>query len=329
MSEYEKFDNDPRKKSSNKLTKFLTVRRKPTEQRLEIMKMIPSYSRASPYHRIQDFNAKTKAVCLNTDLTMFLDQCKVLIVGDANCGKSKLVRRFSASTFDDDYKPTVGVVLEQKYFEVLENGYNVGLWDVPGEEKFRQIFQSYYKNANVIVVVFDLTRPSTLLGAARWMREALAANMSSDPLRFLVGTKSDLLSKRALESLEAHASLMAQELDTEFHAVSSKDGSEVNNLFKRIAALAFENSVEKLIRPPDYNAVKNNISSEFECNFFRVRFFHASSDSFRWRKGRKKKMMIMKFQHIFYCFFLLTDLGVFRKEEKSSKNFWMWLSSCL
>lgn len=265
MSEYEKFDSDNRKRASNKLTKFLTVRKKSNDQKFEIMKMIPSYSSASPYHRIQDFNAKTKAVCLNTDLTMFLDQCKVVVVGDANCGKSTLIKRFSASTFDEDYKPTIGVVLEQKYFDVLENGYNVGLWDVPGEEKFRQLFQSYYKNSNVIVVVFDLTRPSTLLSAARWMRDTLAANMSSDPLRFLVGTKSDLLSKRALESLEAHASLMAHELDAEFFAVSAKDGSEVNNLFRRIASLAFENSIQKLIRPPDYNTVKNNISSE--CSF--------------------------------------------------------------
>lgn len=281
MSEYEKFDYENRKRSSNKITKFLTVRRK-HEQSFEIMKMIPSYSLASPYHSIQDFNAKTKAVCRNTDLTMFLDQCKVVIVGDANCGKSTLVKRFSSSTYDEDYKPTIGVVLEQKYFEVLENGYNVGLWDVPGEEKFRQLFQSYYKNSNVIVVVFDLTRPSTLLNSARWMRDTLAANMSSDPLRFLVGTKSDLLSKRALESLEAHASLMAQELDAEFFAVSSKDGSEVNNLFKRIASLAFENSIQKLIRPPDYNAVKNNISSEYSSSF------HASSAPSGGVKSHKK-----------------------------------------
>lgn len=279
MSEYEKFDYENRKRSSNKITKFLTVRRKTNDQRFEIMKMIPSYSSASPYHRIQDFNAKTKAVCRNTDLTMFLDQCKVIIVGDANCGKSTLVKRFSTSTFDEDYKPTIGVVLEQKYFNVLENGYNVGLWDVPGEEKFRQLFQSYYKNSNVIVVVFDLTRPSTLLNSARWMRDTLEANMSSDPLRFLVGTKSDLLSKRALDSLEAHASCMAQELDAEFFAVSSKDGSEVNNLFKRITSLAFENSVQKLIRPPDYNTVKNNISSEYSSSFTHHRLLPVEVES--------------------------------------------------
>lgn len=268
MSEYVKFDFESKRKSS-RLTKFLTVRKRSNDHRFEIMKMVPSYSSSSPYNRIQDFNNKTKAVCLNTDLTMFLDQCKVVIVGDANCGKSTLIKRFTTSTFDENYRPTIGVVLEQKYFDVLENGYNVGFWDMPGEEKFRQIFQSYYKNSNVIVVVFDLTRPSTLMNAACWMRDTLAANMSTDPIRFLVGTKSDLLSKRALESLEAHASLVAQELDAEFCAVSAKDGSEVNNLFKRITALAFENSIQKLIRPPDYHTHKNNISSEFFKNFSR------------------------------------------------------------
>jgi small GTP-binding protein len=289
MSEYTKFDFESKRNRGSRLTKFLTVRnrRSSDDQRFEIMKMVPSYSNISPYNRIQDFNNKTKAVCLNTDLTMFLDECKVVIVGDANCGKSSLIKRFTTSKFEENYRPTIGVVLEQKYFDVLENGYNVGFWDMPGEEKFRQIFQSYYKNSNVIVVVFDLTRPSTLMNAARWMRDTLAANMSTDPIRFLVGTKSDLLSKRALDSLEAHASLVAQELDAEFCAVSAKDGSEVNNLFKRITSLSFENSVQKLIRPPDYHAHKNNISSEFLKNFSRFIAFPVLNNN--------KKLKIMNF----------------------------------
>lgn len=107
-----------------------------------------------------------------------------------------------------------------------------------------------------------MTRPTTLVNATKWMREALAANIKTDPIRFLVGTKKDLLSKQALEGLETHANFIAQELDAEFVSVSSKEGSEVNNLFKRFTALAFESSVQKLMRPPDYHAVKNNISSE-------------------------------------------------------------------
>lgn len=94
------------------------------------------------------------------------------------------------------------------------------------------------------------------------MKETLRANLQTDPIRFLVGTKSDLLSKRAQEGLEIHANLIAQELDAEYFSISSKEGTEVNELFKRFTALAFENSVQKLIKPPDYYTVKNNLSSE-------------------------------------------------------------------
>lgn len=264
MSKYESFDNYSRK-GGLKLCKFLDARKKNEEERrLEITKMTLPYSTTSPYHQISDFNKKTKAVCQNTDLTMFLEQCKTIFVGDAGCGKTSLIQRFTSSTFDLDCEQTSSAEYESKYFEVLGTEYNVGFWDIPGEEKFKFISQSYYKNSTVIVVVFDLTRPTTLANAANWMREALSANTKTDPIRFLVGTKKDLLCKKALEGLEAHAHFIAQELDAEFVSVSSKDGNEVNNLFKRFTALAFENSVQKLIRPPDYHAVKNNISSEFK-----------------------------------------------------------------
>jgi small GTP-binding protein len=264
MSKYTSFDNESKKKTL-KLCKFLNARKKSEDdQRFEITKMIPPYTTTSPYSKILDFNKKTKAVCENTDLSMFLDQCKVIFVGDSNCGKTSLINRFTSSSFNSNYKTTFGVDFESKYFEVLDAEYNVGLWDVPGDERFKMIVQSYYKSANVIVIVFDLTRPSTLVNATKWMKETLAANLKSDPIRFLVGAKSDLLSKKTLEGLEAHANLVAQELDAEYFSVSSKNGSEVYNLFKRFTALAFENSVQKLIKPPDYYTVKNSLSSKFQ-----------------------------------------------------------------
>ena len=87
-------------------------------------------------------------------------------------------------------------------------------------------------------------------------------NDKSDPLRFLVGTKSDLLPRKVLDGLESHARYIAQEIDAEYFSTSSRDDREVSNLFRRIASLAFDNSVQKIIRPADYHVVKNNIKSK-------------------------------------------------------------------
>jgi small GTP-binding protein len=144
------------------------------------------YSLSSPYNKIVDFNAKTKAVCQKTDLSLFLDQCKVIFVGDCEVGKSSLIRRFTSSKFDQLYKATRDVDFESIYFEILNIGYNVGIWDLSGEERYKILNTPYYKNANVIVAVFDLTKPSSMINATRWMREALVANEKNDPIRFLV-----------------------------------------------------------------------------------------------------------------------------------------------
>lgn len=255
MSKYINFDNDTRP----------SIKRREDDQ-YEILKMPQPYSQTTPYNKITDFNKQTKIVCQKTDLSLFLDQCKVIFVGDCEVGKSSLIRKFNQNLFNSSYEATHGVEYETMYFNILNVGYHLGIWDVSGEESYKIINQPYYKNATVVIAVFDLTKPASMINATRWMKEALDANEMSDPLRFLVGTKSDLLSKKALHGLELHARFIAQEIDAEYFSTSSRDGMQVENLFKRITALSFDKSVQKLIRPSDYNIVKNNIKSEF--NFF-------------------------------------------------------------
>jgi small GTP-binding protein len=253
MSKYAHFDNDATKKRSSK-------RRE--DDQFEILRMPQPYSVSSPYNKITDFNDKTKIVCQKTDLSLFLEQCKVLFVGDCEVGKTSLIKSFRACEFDSRYRATRGVDYENFDFEILNVSYNVNLWDVSGEENYKIINQPYYKNATAIVAVFDLTKPSSMINATRWMKEVLAANEKNDPLRFLVGTKSDLLPKKALQGLELHARFIAQEIDAEYFSTSSRDPSQVTNLFKRFTSLSFDKSVQKLLRPADYNIVKNNIRSE-------------------------------------------------------------------
>ncbi|KAG5677731.1 hypothetical protein PVAND_007462 [Polypedilum vanderplanki] len=259
MSKYKNFDNESKKRLSI-FGSLLTS--KSDDQPNEIYKMPQSYTQSSPYSKINDFNAKTKIVCQKTDLSLFLDQCKVIFIGDCETGKTSLINRFTSSTFDHCYRATHDVDFQTKYFEILNIAYTIGIWDLSGEEKYKILNQPYYKNANVIVAVFDLTKPSTLINACRWMKEALSANEKNDPIRFLVGTKSDLLTRKALERIEAHAEFIAQEVDAEYFSTSSRDDIEVTNLFKRFVSLSFDNSVQRLIRPPDYNVIKNNIKSE-------------------------------------------------------------------
>ncbi|KAL7052085.1 hypothetical protein ACKWTF_004757 [Chironomus riparius] len=259
-NKYTQFDNDSKATKITSFGKLLKLQR--DDQRNQICKMPQPYTLSSPYSKIVDFNHKTKIVCQKTDLSLFLDQCNIVCIGDCETGKTSLINRFISSTFDHCYKATRDADYKSSYLEILNVGYNIGIWDLSGEDNYKILNRPYYKDVNVIVAVFDLTKPASLINAAKWMREALAVNDKCDPLRFLVGTKSDLLPKKALEGLESHACFIAQEIDAEYFSTSSRDDKEVSNLFRRLVSLAFDNSVQRLIKPADYNVVKNNIKSK-------------------------------------------------------------------
>ncbi|KAJ8967754.1 hypothetical protein NQ314_002635, partial [Rhamnusium bicolor] len=96
----------------------------------------------------------------------------------------------------------------------------------------------------VIVVVFDLNNMDSLSHSKTWLHEALSSSSSTCPFIFLVGSKLDLLKKYAYKNMEINAMNVAKKLNAEYWAISSKTGKNINNLFYRIAALTFDDSIK-------------------------------------------------------------------------------------
>lgn len=196
---------------------------------------------ATPYQKM-NFHPKVKAACTdNKTGRVGLKICKAVLVGDVSVGKTSLVNRFCHDVFDRDYKATIGVDFEVEKFSLLNVPFTLQIWDTAGQERFKCIAASYYRGANVTIVVFDLSDESSLSNVARWMDDA--AGNSSDPIKFVVGTKKDLVSPAAFESIEQNAVEIANSLGAEFWAVSSKTGENVKEFFFRAVALTFEAAI--------------------------------------------------------------------------------------
>ncbi|XP_047660428.1 ras-related protein Rab-36 isoform X1 [Tachysurus fulvidraco] len=118
-------------------------------------------------------------------------------------------------------------------------------WDTAGQEKFKCIAAAYYRGAQVIVTVFDMTDIKTLENTKQWLTEALNENEPNSCFIFLVGTKRDLLSPEECQRTERDAVKMAAEMNAEFWSVSSKTGESVQQFFFRVTALSFEDFVLK------------------------------------------------------------------------------------
>ncbi|XP_074644767.1 ras-related protein Rab-34-like [Tubulanus polymorphus] len=201
----------------------------------------PLYSDATPYPRL-NFHPKVRSAC-SQDKTgaVGLKISKIVVVGDIAVGKTSLVNRFIHDKFDRDYKATIGVDFEVEKFSVLTIPFHLQIWDTAGQERFKCIAASYYRGAQVVVSVFELNNRFSLENSIKWMNDA--CENTTDPLKFLVGTKKDLVCGQVFEETIERAKEISKQLNAELWVCSSKDSEYVKDFFFRLATLTFESAV--------------------------------------------------------------------------------------
>ncbi|XP_031990432.1 ras-related protein Rab-18-B-like [Corvus moneduloides] len=114
---------------------------------------------------------------------------KLLLVGDSAVGKSSLLRRFTDGAFEPRLKPTVGVDFKVKKMVLEGRAVQLAVWDTAGQERFRTLTPSYYRGAQGVVLVYDVTRKDTFTGLQGWLNELEMYN--SNTVKMLVGNKTD------------------------------------------------------------------------------------------------------------------------------------------
>jgi small GTP-binding protein len=163
--------------------------------------------------------------------------------------------------FDDRYISTIGVDFRIKTLVRQQKTVKLQIWDTAGQERFRAITTSYYRGADGILMVYDVTDPSSLTSLGEvWIRE-VRNYASKKPRVLLVGNKADLKRQQApaAAALVAEQLLVLLELLAEDGVVacveaSAKDGVGV--------ALAFDGLVDHMV---DAYATKQRLDATFKA----------------------------------------------------------------
>lgn len=158
---------------------------------------------------------------------------KVVLIGDANVGKTSLVRRYCENTFRETRVETIGIDFQSHTVQLNdEETVCLVIWDVAGQDRFSGFRDQYYTGALAVAMVFDVTNPLSLKGLEIWQQEVRRAIPGVPAL--VVANKADLASVINLDNAEAWAT----GLDYPFAVVSAKTGDNVDAMFLQLANMA-------------------------------------------------------------------------------------------
>ena len=169
---------------------------------------------------------------------------KLLLLGDSSVGKTSILLKYIQDKFDESSSiSTIGVDYMDKIIDYNNFKIKLQIWDTSGEEKFRTITKNFYRNADGLLVVYDLTRKETYDHIKIWLNEAKEYN--SNIKTVLLGNKLDRENER--EVLNKVATDYANKNNLKYLETSAKDGTNIKESFFAVIDLLLNGKSEKEI----------------------------------------------------------------------------------
>ncbi|MFX0000250.1 MAG: Rab family GTPase [Candidatus Hodarchaeota archaeon] len=162
---------------------------------------------------------------------------KIITCGEGGVGKTTLLHRYIEGVFLPNSLMTIGVEFHIKELEIEGNKILLQIWDFGGQERFRFLLKNYAAGARGAIMLFDLTRLSTLQRIEQWVDICREKNPDI-PIIFL-GTKLDLIKTETIDDIFAEK-IMEEYNFFNYLKISSKTGENVN--------LAFESLAKELVK---------------------------------------------------------------------------------
>lgn len=131
---------------------------------------------------------------------------KVIFVGDSGVGKTCLMERVFSDKFDVNTPSTIGCDFRFKRLKFDQKNVGLTLWDTAGQDRFQALTANYYRGAQGVLYVFDVTRRETLQSLeAKWMADFDSYATYPNAVKMIIANKVDLEDERQVSSDEGAA----------------------------------------------------------------------------------------------------------------------------
>ena len=197
---------------------------------------------------------------------------KIITIGDSGVGKTSIIRRFVFNTFEQDNLSTIGVNFSFKDC-TLKNGNKVKIKviDTAGQEKYKSLSKSYFKNADGVLFVFAIDDLQSFKNIREWITLFNENNSGKEGIpKYLIANKDDLENESKVNKELIDQFLKENNNQYEFKSVSAlKSDKRIEELFQEIAENLYNNY--KDVKQSTIQLEKNNPNKKkmkcYLCDF--------------------------------------------------------------
>ncbi|XP_013811710.1 EF-hand calcium-binding domain-containing protein 4B [Apteryx mantelli] len=179
---------------------------------------------------------------------------KIIFVGNSSVGKTSFLRRFCEDRFFPDTAATVGVDYSVKTVTVDNCQVALQLWDTAGQERYRSITKQFFRKADGVIVMYDITAKDTFTAVKQWLMSIEEATGENVPV-LLLGNKTD--NEKEREVPNGMGEHLAMDYNLIFYECSACSGHNTKKSMLHLARILKEHEdkvKEKTIQlQPDTN----------------------------------------------------------------------------
>ena len=176
---------------------------------------------------------------------------KITLLGNPGVDKTKIISRYIDDVYEENNTPNIGANYSEKIINKNGKEYELNIWDTSGQEKFHALGKHFYKDAYIIILVYDITSQESLEHLKTIWYPDLLKYGEKYTILAVVGNKSELFEGDNLAD-ENYAKDFAKEIGATFHLVSAKSGEGINKLFDtvvdRFLSPEFDKKYEEMMK---------------------------------------------------------------------------------
>ena len=138
-------------------------------------------------------NDNEECEVLSSKTSIFDKNYKIIILGDSGVGKTRLILRASTGEFNSQNEPVPNLYADFNNFclKYKNNVLKLDIWDTVGQEEYRSLIKSFFKDASLVVIVYAIDKTDTFKSIDEWIRQ-VKTECNPEIKIFLIGNKADL-----------------------------------------------------------------------------------------------------------------------------------------